>query len=76
MEDNEGEEVEMVLGRMVNKNLQLDSSTEQSWIPDFVDTLGWMAISTTCKQERWWCWSLHAWRKIEAEDLPWKMLMK
>jgi hypothetical protein len=40
MEDNEGEEVEMVLGRMVNKNLQLDSSTEQSWIPDFVDTLG------------------------------------
>jgi hypothetical protein len=40
MEDNEGEEVEMVLGRMVNDNLQLDSSTEQSWIPDFVDTLG------------------------------------
>ncbi|CAD6339159.1 unnamed protein product [Miscanthus lutarioriparius] len=39
MENNEDEEVEMVLGRivrMLNENLQLDG-TEQSWIPDFID---------------------------------------
>ncbi|KAG0514869.1 hypothetical protein BDA96_10G230500 [Sorghum bicolor] len=39
MENNEDEEVEMVLGRivrMLNENLQLDG-TEQSWISDFID---------------------------------------
>ncbi|OEL34308.1 putative receptor protein kinase ZmPK1 [Dichanthelium oligosanthes] len=40
MEKNDEEEVEMVLGRIVrvlNENLQL-VGTEQSWIPDFIDT--------------------------------------
>ncbi|CAD6336471.1 unnamed protein product [Miscanthus lutarioriparius] len=39
MENNEDEEVEMVLGRivrMLNENLQLDG-TEQLWFPDFID---------------------------------------
>ncbi|XP_022681778.1 putative receptor protein kinase ZmPK1 isoform X1 [Setaria italica] len=40
MENNENEEVEMVLGRivrMLKENLQLDG-TEQFWIPDFIDS--------------------------------------
>ncbi|CAL5042207.1 unnamed protein product [Urochloa decumbens] len=40
MEMNEDEEVEMVLGRIVRilkENLELDG-TEQSWIPEFIDT--------------------------------------
>ncbi|CAN6216490.1 unnamed protein product [Urochloa humidicola] len=40
MEKNEGEEVEMVLGRivrMLKENLKFDG-TEQSWIPEFIDT--------------------------------------
>jgi serine/threonine protein kinase len=40
MEGNEGEEVEMVLGRiimMIKEKVQLDG-TEESWVNDFVDT--------------------------------------